>query len=398
MIPNPGKSIALLVDLSRTSGRSILSGILRFVEKRPEWKIRIMHVHETMPSRIIATLQANPPDGIISSEMEQKSIHDFLETSDIPLAVIGTRKVCIPKRRRSVAFVRFEEECIGELAARHLLSMGPFKIFGYVHYTHPIYHYLSTLREQGFRRTVAEKGFHTDVFGDPKRTKSEDRRALESWLKRLPKPAAVMAGCDTRAVDVIEACTRLKIGIPDELSLISCDDDEFVCESLSPSLSSIRTSIGKVGYQAAAELDRLMTTRKPVAKPIRTVIPNELELVARESTTPVPPGLHLARKALRFIHDNATRDIRVKDVVEHLGVSRRLADLRFREFQHESILEAITRIRLREVKRRLLSEGTSISDIARSCGFSNPTYLKKLFKDRYGTNMRDFRQRERTET
>lgn len=391
-------NIYLLVDISRTSGRNILSGIFRFAERRPQWKLHIIHVHDIPPGRIAGLISTNNPDGIISSEMEQRAISDCLENSDIPLAVIGTRKMCIPRRKRNVAFVRFEEECIGELAARHLLSLGPFRIFGYVHYTHPVYHFLSTLREKGFRKTIAEKGFHTDTFGEPCRTKSEDRQALEHWLKRLPKPAAVMAGCDARAVDVVETCSRLKISIPDELSLISCDDDEFVCESLSPSLSSIRTSIGEVGYQAAMELDRLMAASKPISRPIRIVIPNKLELVERESTTPLPPGLHLTRKAVRFIHENAAKDIRVKDVVEHLGVSRRLADLRFQEFRHESILETIRRIRLREVKRRLLSEGTSITAIARSCGFHNPTYLKKLFKDHFGATMREFRQRERSAT
>ena len=60
-----------------------------------------------------------------------------------------------------------------------------------------------------------------------------------------------MSGCDARAIDVVEACARLDIRIPDDISLVSCDDDDFTCESLKPSLSSIRTSIGDVGYRAA---------------------------------------------------------------------------------------------------------------------------------------------------
>ena len=389
------KNIYLLVDISRTSGRSILTGVFRFAERRPHWKLHVIHVHGMSPGRIVSSIAANRTDGIISSEMEQRAVSNYLESSSIPLVVIGTRKVCIPARKRNVAFVGFEEECIGELAASHLLSLGPFKIFGYVHYTHPVYQYLSSLREQGFRRTVTSRGFHVTTFGSPPTTGARCRRALERWLERLQKPAAVMAGCDERAIDIVEACARLKIDIPKDISLISCDNDDFTCESLKPTLSSIRTSIGEVGYTAARELDALLSLTSTLRKPRRIVVPNALELVERESTSPVPPGFHLTRKALRFIHDNSARDIRVKDVVEHLGVSRRLADLRFREFQHETILGAITRIRLKEVRRRLLSENTSITAIAKTCGFKNPTYLKKVFKDHFKTTMREFRQRNR---
>ena len=36
-------------------------------------------------------------------------------------------------------------------------------------------------------------------------------------------------------------------------------------------------------------------------------------------------------RALEFIQRNSTRDLKVSDVVRHLGVSRRLASLRFQE-------------------------------------------------------------------
>ena len=83
---------------------------------------------------------------------------------------------------------------------------------------------------------------------------------------------------------------------------------------------------------------------------------------------------------------------RVPDVVAHLGISRRLADKRFREYQGETILQTITRIRLDEVKRRLRETKIPIKAISSACGFPDANYLKVLFKRHVGMAMRDYRR------
>ena len=80
------------------------------------------------------------------------------------------------------------------------------------------------------------------------------------------------------------------------------------------------------------------------------------------------------------------------DVVKHLGVSRRLADRRFQQFQHETILEAITRIRLKEVQRRLRNSKLPIVKIAQACGFPDASYLMTLFQKKFGMTMSEWRQ------
>ena len=40
---------------------------------------------------------------------------------------------------------------------------------------------------------------------------------------------------------------------------------------------------------------------------------------------------HLIKRALKFISENAVKGIEPKDVAVHLGISRTLLDLRFRE-------------------------------------------------------------------
>ena len=89
---------------------------------------------------------------------------------------------------------------------------------------------------------------------------------------------------------------------------------------------------------------------------------------------------------------DALSEINVTDVVEHLGVSRRLADRRFREIEKSSIMETIISIRLNEVKSRLASTRLPIGLITQACGFKNDNYAKNLFRRRFGMSMREWRK------
>ena len=115
-------------------------------------------------------------------------------------------------------------------------------------------------------------------------------------------------------------------------------------------------------------------------------------VVRRESTAELSISGKLVQKAVTYIRRHALEGIGVSDVVAHLKVSRRLADLRFRELQHTSIGEEITRIRLTEVQRLLRTTREPIDSIAAKCGYINPNYLKNLFRKRFSMSMREFRK------
>ena len=97
-------------------------------------------------------------------------------------------------------------------------------------------------------------------------------------------------------------------------------------------------------------------------------------------------------KALRYISENARFGIKARDVVAHLGVSRTLADRRFRECGAGTIGNAIAKEKT-EMAKRLLSENTmSIARITSLCGFPDENYAKRLFRKQTGLTMRDWRK------
>lgn len=384
------KSILLLVNLSRASGRDFLSGIMHALNAQGDWRIRILQVQEHSPEELRILLETARPDGIISAEMEIPEVATALEHATTPLVVVGTRRTCIPKRTRNITFVSYDEDFIGKLGAEHLLSLGRFASYGFVHYTEKPYAHLSFLRKRGFRRRLIAAGLDCTTFGEPGEEEDIDREKLERWLVALPKPAALLVSCDKRTVEVVAACNRRRLEIPSDIAILGIDNDELLCRSTRPALSSISTTISRVGEVSVAELSRLF--RHPAQKPRNIRINPGAHVIRRDSCVPLAPGLALTDRALRFIHENANRKLTVREVVRYLGVSRRLADLRFREFRNQTILDAITEARLGEVKRLLAASDERIGQIAFKCGFSNPNYLKILFKRHVGSSMRDYRK------
>ena len=213
--------------------------------------------------------------------------------------------------------------------------------------------------------------------------------SLSNWVKSLPKPAAVLAAFDERAVDVLDACSAANISVPGQVAVLGVDNDELLCDFSTPPLSSVLPDHVREGVRAAQELDRLLRARKPSAT--TTILCRDKRIIRRESTAPVAPVTHLVDEALRFIRRNATIALKVDDVVRHLGVSRRLADLRFHEAGERSIARAILRARLDEVARRLRESESPIGQIAAACSFGNVQHLANAFRRQYQTSMTDYR-------
>ena len=78
-------------------------------------------------------------------------------------------------------------------------------------------------------------------------------------------------------------------------------------------------------------------------------------------------------------------------MVRTMHVSRRLADLRFRQMQGESINACIVRHKLEQAERLLKSGNLSIVRIADLAGFRDAKYLMRLFRNRHGVSMNVWR-------
>lgn len=379
------KKVVVHVRLSGAPGRNELNGIFRYLARKEEWDIRIPQNEDELAAEIRQSIDGKEkPDGFIVAAPVSDEVCRLVARTTVPTVLLDIHPYHVKHRKKRLVFVRNDDGGVGIVAAKHLMGLGNFRSYAFVHAKDP--RPWSDRRGEAFAFELGQHGRSVRVFGTNALAPDEDRRRLTDFLSGLDKPAAVFAAWDGRALQTLECCHDAKIAVPEELALLGVDD-ELICEHTKPPLASIRPDNEEEGFRAAEALDRLMCGRKTPG----TVICRIVGVTERESASAIAPGAHLVRNALAFICENAAKDIRVGDVIAHLGVSRRLADKRFRQFQKETILDAITRIRLEELKRRLRTTDAPIQRITSDCGFPDASYVKVLFRRKVGMTMRDYR-------
>lgn len=319
-------------------------------------------------------------DAIVTNEDSYLAFPEQVRSSQTIIIVFGAYN---PDAHANVAFVQNDNATIARFAARHFLSLGNFRSYGFI--PTEIQHIWSDQRATAFCDELEKAQKQTFVFSPVGKT-----AALKDWLTNLPKPTAVLAACDNVAVNVVETCKRAGLAVPEQVSVLGIDNDELLCEFDTPTLSSIaphHQKTGKLAAQALAQMFRGWPANRP-----KRLVCNQQDIVERESTAALAPATHLIATAIDFIRKNATKPLRVDDVVKHVGVSRSLLDLRFREFQGETVNETILRHRLKAVKQRLLSSQMSVKKVAKACGFDDISHLQAVFKKRLGLPMGKWRQ------
>ena len=115
-------------------------------------------------------------------------------------------------------------------------------------------------------------------------------------------------------------------------------------------------------------------------------------IVRASSTYPDRHNDSRLDKAISFIQTQSREHIRVGDVAKAVNMSRRSAELMFRQKLGRSIGEVIRATRLDAMMQRLKESRASITDICAESGFASESYAKRAFKSRFGKTMGDFRR------
>ena len=390
------RKVLVLIYAFNESGREILYGVDRFARTHCNWRLRVVNFNVNDAVDDIRRAEVYGIDGIIACGLEHQNVADYLRKSKVPLVCICCMPKMISPRRDAVALVNIDDVGIGRHGAEYLYNLGRFRSYGFVSKNDAEANYTYTCREKGFLSFLKEKSGDAHVYRTAEGVdlgSLADIAMLAEWLKSLPKPAAVMAAHDVPATHVVEAAELAGIRIPEDLAIIGVDNDKVYCETSIPTLTSIMPNHIHVGELAAKALKKLMQSPAKATSLVQITSPSNYKVIERQSTKPISPVAQLVNRAESFIRQNATKGMSAADVAADLGVSRRLADLRFRQATGKSILEAILERRFDEMKRLLRFTDIPVGKIIASCGFNTASNAKSLFKKRVGMSMREFRAR-----
>lgn len=369
--------IVVALQLNGATGRNELLGISQFLSHGKSWNLTLAQSVED----INRALAQGEVDGVIIGLLHDARTLELVAASKIPTVLLDIGADRVGNRRHAIAYVRNDDLGIGRMAADFFLRIGQFRAYAFIHPPEP--RPWATLREKAFRQTLRPRGLpvcrpHAD----------ED---LGAFLRRLPKPAAVLAAWDRRAQDVLAAARRARIPVPERLSVLGVDNDEIYCDNFNPAISSVKPDHIRMGEAAARQLAKLLKApTRGVGEPLR--LP-PVEVVVRESTATTVSGAAIVSRARAYVTAHAARALTPDEVADALHVSRRLLDKRFRELADVTVAELIRDTRLRLLKAQLLRHRQRpIAVLTHELGYANPRAAKNLFRKAFGLTMRDWRR------
>ena len=388
------RHVVVALRMAGIAGQDKLNGIFEYLTEGPRWSLAIYRTLHEFTAETVRKEIARGATGFIVGLPGAEDAYRALADAPLPVVLMNVESTAFA-RRPDVLTVKSDAEAVGCAAANALLQQGVYRSYGYVGY--PTDDDWSRERGRSFRDAMEEAGFIARMFDVTHfRDQTESKSALRAWLRALPKPCGVLAACDDRAYEVIDACHETGLEVPRDVGVLGVNNDPILCENAEPTISSVQPDFKREGRTAARLLDRLMKRTSPTAgrpSPEGLVRVGVRQVVLRGSTAQVSNSGKMIQRALAFIERNAARKVTVPDVARHLKVSRSLLDLRFRELQRETVHDAIVRIRLEEVKRRLRTADDTIDQVTADCGWENPNTLKALFRRHFGLSMTAWREK-----
>lgn len=389
--------VVILTSIIVKGLHEMLQGVLQYAQEHGPWRI-YQQEKRAWTSRL-KDLKQWGCDGIIAADYHSVEEARLIAGAGVPVIVLLQPQ---PMRTRTYPLYRYpcavwNSVAIGRMAAHYFMERH-YSQFAFVGDTHAET-YWSVERERGFRQALRAAGHrHCHVYGACSAREQRDwameRPRMERWLKTLPTPIALFSPNDRRAKQVLDACLEAGVSVPDEVAVLSVDNDEWICEASVPTLSSIQCNPRPAGYAIAAHLDRMMRgerlkKREYLVEPTRVVTRQSTEWTAIEDQR--------VARALSYIRLNmASAQLRVDDVARACGLSRRATEIRFRNATGRTVREEIEHVRLERLRALLVESDLTIGELARQCGFDCQTHLGRIFRKRFGMTVGQYRADVRT--
>ena len=247
----------------------------------------------------------------------------------------------------------------------------------------------SEARMKSFHSYATSLGVSNDTLALPTnaRLNWESVQMIADWLKKLPKPCGVLACNDEAGLDVLHACQLIGVSVPHEVAVIGVDNDRLLCESTTPSLSSIDLRAADVGREAALQLKALLEgDATDYASPM-----NPATTVVRSSSHDVDRYMLPYQKAIDFIHARALRNMRVSDVARACGISRRGLERAFEKCAESSPAAVMRDKRIEAIITLLKDKTASLESSSQQAGCSDAAGLSNFVKRMTGKTPGAFR-------
>ena len=379
--------IAFFIFRETKLTREWFRGTMLYTRHNPKWFVRVFELGNGINESLL-DFGSLRPDGIIACGVPAKFIQRFFRDrgmGDVPI-------VAFPQSPYpGIGTVTFDFRTIASRA------VDLFKRRGCRHAVYVGAHLPNGIRiSRAFAKVFADEAEKAGLtYSIPPRKVYEsigirvgECDEVLRQLKAYPKPCGILTYDDGIGRDILDLCRLADVSVPASACVLGMDDNALVCENAYPSLSSIQLGYEHTAFLAAKELDDMISGR---SKTLPRLLCGMRGITERGSTQDPKGSGRLVALACDYIAKNACRKggISQFDVAQHLGVSVRTLQLRFKEVAFAgSILHEIQRVQLENVCRMLTSTNRTITEITFASGFGSLSRLKAIFVKKFGMSMR----------
>ncbi len=377
---NKSLSIALLVKTDADWHRSLILGVAQYAEDVGGWNFTVPPADGNGDVALPTDWQGDGIIGRITSERVETAIL----STNLPCVNVSWLTFASPE----IPSVYSDERGCARLAAQFLLEKQ-YDHYGYIGF--PPWLPYSHALEESLREQYQCRGFQLDSFElshDAQQNCGIDSQRLKEWLEQIGKPAAIVVWSSAMGQIVTQQCLKWGIDVPHAIAIL-CVEHDPLWSSLAPiPLSNIDQDPWRVGFSAAKLLHSMI---KGNPAPVEPILIDPISIVQRRSTEASAAKDPVLDLALKFIYLNAKNGLTVKDVVDHIAISRRGLEAKFKHELNCSPAAFIRRIQLQSVARLLRTTELNISAIAGRTGFAYPEVLMRSFKREFGLTPMQFR-------
>jgi LacI family transcriptional regulator len=375
--------------------QGIMAGITDFIRNKGDWQL-IVWPDSSLES--LNFLKQRGCKGAFVSVQTSTKAQQLLELGIPVIAVTAIQDML------DLPFITADPEQVAKMAFDYLIKKH-FKQFGFFGLTEALW---SQERLVHFSRCVARTGVQVHVYEGQQLSitneipfaklwtdmvLNKDQQELVDWLRRLPKPVAILASCDILACHLANVAREAGLAIPDEAAILGINDDQAICNLCDPPLSSIAFNLKKAGYDAAQLMDGLISGNDSLRGQRIQIQPAYVK--SRGSTDIFAIDDPDVIAALTYIRKNSQKPLQVDDVAETVCVSKRSLQMKFQKNLGRSVHDEIVHAHFELAKVLLVDTNLPIDEIAVRSGFHYTTNMRRVFKETTGLLPHKYRQANR---
>ncbi|MHC4797836.1 MAG: substrate-binding domain-containing protein, partial [Planctomycetota bacterium] len=281
----------ITVSLDSCFTQSIATSIEKACRKK-SWTLQINNSHfdSNVERNYLAKYERLGSKGaIVFPVADDKNLETLfnLKIRNFPFVVIDR-----PIRGLKVDTVRSDHEKGAYLATQYLLQHGHRRVFILTYSQGQFYSVDARMR--GYERALIDHGIEPqpewkiikESKGDTFNVEEEDPsihwcKIITPLLKSLDKPVAIFTLNASVARILLEVCRELGLGIPQDISIVTFDDNELM-QAYNPPITVIAQRTHQIGKAAVELLERRMQNKNS-PEPQQVVI--DVDLIERGSVS-----------------------------------------------------------------------------------------------------------------